>query len=103
MPRILFRFWIVGVVLLGPIVFTAERFRQRVSSGCRVPDRFRILGLPGSVDLQRSPIFRSDILAEVKPGLAPQVGQKNAPCWTGASVRALTAAGRKVSPGDLRT
>jgi hypothetical protein len=29
MPRLLFRFWIVGVVLLGPIVFTADRFVVR--------------------------------------------------------------------------
>ena len=26
MPRILFRFWLVGVVILAPIVFTADRF-----------------------------------------------------------------------------
>ena len=35
MPRLLFRFWIVGVVLLGPIVFTADRFV--VESMVRLP------------------------------------------------------------------
>jgi hypothetical protein len=29
MPRFLFRFWIVAVVLFGPIVFTADRFFVR--------------------------------------------------------------------------
>ena len=29
MPRLLFRFWIVCLVLLGPIVFTADRFFVR--------------------------------------------------------------------------
>jgi len=26
MPPLLFRFWVVGVVLISPIVFTADRF-----------------------------------------------------------------------------
>jgi hypothetical protein len=29
MPRLLFRFWIIVVVLLGPIVVTADRFFVR--------------------------------------------------------------------------
>ena len=29
MPRLLFGFWVVGIVLLSPIVFTADRFFVR--------------------------------------------------------------------------
>jgi hypothetical protein len=29
MPRILFRFWLVGVVILAPIVLTADQFFVR--------------------------------------------------------------------------